>query len=80
MEGEKYYFFEYDRPPGPSGRARKPGATRHRMTIAEAKERHGDAYRPLLHTLEVRDGKTMAQFDSLEMFAPGTGPRHWGKG
>ncbi|MES2950306.1 MAG: hypothetical protein V4858_17320 [Pseudomonadota bacterium] len=72
MEGEKYYFFEYDRP------GKKPGVTRWRMTIADAKERHGDAYRPILDSLEIRSSKPASQFNDFKPYEPGTGPKHRG--
>jgi hypothetical protein len=48
-ENVAYYFFEYDRP----GK-KTPGRTTWRMTIANARERHGDSYRPILSTAEFR--------------------------
>ncbi len=69
MEGEKYYFFEYDRP------SKKPGRTRHRMTIEDAAWMKPGA-RPILDTLEIRDTKSFSQFDNFKPYKPGQGPRH----
>lgn len=73
-----YYFFEYDRPPGPTGRARKPGISAWRMTIEHAAEKY-PGYRPVLHTVEYRP-KWDGVHRDFQPYKPGTGPRHWGKG
>ena len=72
-KGIPHYLFEYDRP----GK-RVTGKTRYRMTLEEAKARHGDTYRPILDSVEYRkewDGKPQ----DFEPYEPGTGPLHWGK-
>jgi hypothetical protein len=71
MDGDKYYFFEYDRP----GK-KTPGRTRWRMTIEDAKWMKPGA-RPIMETEEVR--VRYEAWDNFEPYAPGTGPKHVGR-
>lgn len=80
MADEKHavYFFEYDRPPGKTGRPRVPAKTAWRMTIEQAAKALPGA-RPILSSVEYRD-KWDGSVKDFEGYTEQTGPVHWGKG
>jgi len=71
MDGDKYYFFEFDRP----GK-KTPGRTKWRMTIEHAAKMY-PGYRPIMSTEEVR--VRYEAWDNFEPYEPGTGPKHVGR-
>ncbi len=60
-----YYYFTH-----PNPRTGRPVKTRYRMTLEEAKERHGDTYTPILDSVEYRPVPS-SKFNDFEPYKPG---------